>query len=157
MRTWARCRIRRGYSIVELIMVCTLLLILTAMVVPITRFQVTQQKEAELRAALRLMRNAIDDFKRYSDQGLIPVKLDSEGYPATLDALTEGVDLVGQVKKKKKFLRKVPIDPMTGKAEWGLRSYQDDPDSKSWGRQNVYDVFSLSDRVALDRTKYSDW
>jgi len=148
---------RRGYSLVELAIVASMILILTAMIVPIARFQITRQKETELKYALRQMREAIDDYKRLSDQGLIQVELDTEGYPKTLDKLVEGIEIVGQVKKKKKFLRKVPIDPMTGKAEWGLRSYQDEPDSTSWGRQNVYDVYSLSSGTGLDKTKYKDW
>ncbi|HKC24876.1 MAG TPA: type II secretion system protein [Thermoanaerobaculia bacterium] len=147
----------RGYSLVELAIVVTMILILTAMIVPVTRFQITRQKETELKFALRQMREAIDDFKRMSDQGLIPVELDTEGYPKTLEKMVEGVEIVGQIKKKKKFLRKIPADPMTGKAEWGLRSYQDDPDSTSWGRQNVYDVYSLAPGTALDKTKYKDW
>ena len=153
----AKLRRARGYSLVELAMVAAMIMILTAMIVPVTRFAITRQKELELKAALREMRTSIDDFKRLSDQGLIPVTLDTEGYPKALETLTEGVDLVGQVKKKKRFLRKIPVDPMTGKAEWGLRSYQDDPDSSSWGRQNVYDVHSLSDGVGLDKTHYKDW
>lgn len=150
-------RSRRGYSLVELAMVCAFILILTGMIVPIARFTITRQKEAELRSNLRSMRTAVDDYKRLADQGLIQVKLDSEGYPPKIEDLVEGVELVGQIKKKRKFLRKVPIDPMTGKAEWGLRSYQDEPDSTSWGRQNVYDVYSLSRGRALDGTYYKDW
>ncbi|MBL8115568.1 MAG: general secretion pathway protein GspG [Acidobacteria bacterium] len=150
-------RSRRGYSLVELAMVCAFILILTGMIVPIARFTITRQKEAELRASLRSMRTAVDDYKRLADQGLIQVKLDSEGYPPKIEDLVEGVELVGQIKKKRKFLRKIPIDPMTGKAEWGLRSYQDEPDSTSWGRQNVYDVYSLSRGRALDGTYYKDW
>ena len=147
----------RGYSLTELVMVCACLLILTAMIVPVTRFGLVRQRELELKTALRTMRTAIDDYKRLSDQGLIPIDLGTEGYPKSLDVLVEGVDLVGQVKKKRRFLRKIPTDPMTRKAEWGLRSYQDEPDSRSWGRQNVYDVFSLSEGVGLDKTSYKDW
>jgi general secretion pathway protein G len=147
----------RGYSLVELALVCACILILTGMIVPVTRFTLTRQREMELREALRTMRTAVDDYKRLSDQGLIPVDLDTEGYPKTLEKLVEGVDLVGQIKKKRRFLRKIPIDPMTSKAEWGLRSYQDEPDTRSWGRQNVYDVYSLSDKTGLDKTKYKDW
>ena len=142
---------------VELAVVATMILILTAMIVPITRFQITRQKENELKAALRTMREAIDEYKRMSDSGLIQVALDTEGYPKTLESLVKGVDVVGQIKKKKRFMRKIPVDPMTGKDEWGFRSYQDDPDSRSWGRQNVYDVYSLSDGTGLDKTKYKDW
>ena len=147
----------RGYSLVELVVVVTLILILTAMIVPVARFNWTRIKEMELKEALRTMRTSIDEYKRLSDQGLIPVELDTEGYPKELEKLVEGVELVGQVKKVRKFLRKIPIDPMTGEAEWGLRSLQDDSDSTSWGRQNVYDVYSLSEKTALDGTKYKDW
>lgn len=147
----------RGYTMVELVMVVAVILILTGMIVPVAKFTLTRQRELELHAALRTVREAIDDYKRLSDQGLIPIALDTEGYPKKIETLVEGVDLVGQVKKKKRFLRKIPFDPMTGKAEWGLRSYQDDPDARSWGRQNVYDVYSLSDGKALDGTKYRDW
>ena len=147
----------RGYSLVELVVVVTLILVLTAMIVPVARFNWTRMKEMELKDALRTMRTSIDEYKRLSDQGLIPVELDTEGYPKDLEKLVKGVELVGQVKKVRKFLRKIPIDPMTGEAEWGLRSLQDDPDSTSWGRQNVYDVYSLSDRTALDGSKYKDW
>ena len=147
----------RGYSLVELVVVVALIMILTAMIVPVTRFHWTRMKEMELKEALRNMRTAIDEHKRLSDQGLIPVEIDTEGYPKELEDLVKGIELVGQVKKVRKFLRKVPIDPMTGEAEWGLRSLQDDFDSTSWGRQNVYDVYSLSDRTGLDGTKYKDW
>jgi general secretion pathway protein G len=147
----------RGYSLTEMVMVVAVILILTAAIVPITRLGVQRQREMELREDLRVMRSAIDDFKRLSDQGLIPIEIDTEGYPKSLEVLVKGVDLVGQVSKKKRFLRKIPIDPMTGKAEWGLRSYQDEPNSTSWGGQNVYDVYSLSDGTALDKTKYKDW
>jgi general secretion pathway protein G len=147
----------RGYSLVELVVVVALILVLTAMIVPIARFNWTRMNEMELKEALRTMRTAIDEHKRLSDQGLIPVDLDTEGYPKELEKLVEGVDLVGQVKKVRKFLRRIPVDPMTGEAEWGLRSLQDAPDSTSWGRQNVYDVYSLSERTALDGTKYKDW
>jgi general secretion pathway protein G len=147
----------RGYSLVELVVVVTLILILTAMIVPFARFNWTRMKEMELKESLRNMRTAIDDYKRLSDQGLIPVELDTEGYPKELEKLVEGVELVGQIKKVRKFLRRIPVDPMTGEAEWGLRSLQDDFDSTSWGRQNVYDVYSLSEKTALDGTKYKDW
>ena len=147
----------RGYSLVELVVVVTIILTLTAMIVPIARCNWTRMKEMELKEALRTMRTAIDEHKRLSDQGLIPVEVDTEGYPKELEDLVKGIDLVGQVKKTHRFLRKIPIDPMTGEAEWGLRSLQDDPDSTSWGRQNVYDVYSLSEKTALDGTKYKDW
>ena len=110
-----------------------------------------------LRTALREMRSAIDEFKRYSDTGLIPVELGTDGYPPDLETLVEGVDVVGQIDKKARFLRRIPVDPMTGEPEWGLRSYQDDPDSTSWGGENVFDVYSLSGGVGLDRIPYAQW
>ncbi|HYN44032.1 MAG TPA: prepilin-type N-terminal cleavage/methylation domain-containing protein [Thermoanaerobaculia bacterium] len=147
----------RGYSLVELVVVVTLILVLTAMIVPVARFNWTRMKEMELKEALRTMRTSIDEHKRLSDQGLIPVELATEGYPKELETLVEGIELVGQVKKVRKFLRRIPTDPMTGEAEWGMRSLQDDFDSTSWGRQNVYDVYSLSEKTGLDGTKYKDW
>ena len=147
----------RGYSLTEMVMVVACILILTAAIVPVTRLGVQRQREMELREDLRVVRNAIDDYKRLSDQGLIPIEVDTEGYPKNLEILVKGVELVGQLNKKRRFLRKIPVDPMTQKAEWGLRSYQDEPDSRSWGGQNVYDIYSLSDGTALDKTKYKDW
>ena len=142
---------------VELAVVAAMIAILAAMAVPVARYSLRRQKELELRYQLRLMREAIDQYKRLSDSGLIPAKIGGEGYPSELDDLVKGVTLVGQLDKKQRFLRRVPIDPMTDKAEWGLRSYQDEPDSFSWGGQNVYDVYSLSDARALDGTYYKDW
>ncbi len=137
-------------------MVTAIVAILAAVALPTARFTMKRERESELRLDLRLMRGAIDDYKHLSDQGMIQVELGTEGYPKTLDDLVQGVSVVGQVTKKR-FLRRVPIDPMTGKAEWGLRSYQDEMDATSWGGQNVYDVYSLSKGVALDGTKYKDW
>jgi len=138
-------------------MVCAVILVLTAALVPVSKFHLQRQKELELKEALRTMRNAIDDYKRLSDQGLIPLTLGAEGYPKDLETLVKGVDLVGQIRKKRRFLRRIPVDPMTETADWGLRSLQDEPDSTSWGRQNVYDVYSLSTGTGLDKTKYRDW
>ncbi len=149
-------RRERGFTLAELVMVAALLAILAGMAMPVAKFTVKRRKEAELRLALRQMRTAIDEYKRLSDQGMIPVKLGTEGYPPDLEVLVEGVELVGQ-QVKRKFLRKIPMDPMTREEEWGLRSYQDEPDSTSWGGENVWDVYSLSDSVALDGTEYKDW
>ena len=146
-----------AYSLTELMVVCTLLVILSMVVFPVARFTVRRNKEIELRRALRQMRNAVDDYKRFSDAGLIPVELGTEGYPAELEILVEGVELVGQIDKTQRFLRRVPIDPMTGEAEWGLRSYQDDFDASSWGGENVYDVYSLSAGIGLNGIPYSEW
>ncbi len=146
-----------GFTIVELAVVAAMIAILTAMVVPVAKYTLKRQDEIELRYQLRLMRDAIDKYKQFSDLGLIPMQLGSEGYPKDLTTLVEGVTLVGQLDKKQKFLRRVPIDPMTKKAEWGMRSFQDDPDTIAWGGQNVYDVFSLSSGRAIDGTYYKDW
>jgi general secretion pathway protein G len=146
-----------GYTLAELVMVATLLLILAAVVLPVARFALKQNKEAELSQHLRSMRLAIDEYKRYSDAGLLPVDLGTEGYPSELELLVEGVDLVGQVDRKVRFLRRVPIDPMTGEQEWGLRSFQDEWDSTSWGGENVFDVYSLSEGVGLNGIPYSQW
>jgi general secretion pathway protein G len=146
----------RGFTVAELVMVTALVAVLAAVAIPTARFTVKREREAELRLALRQMRNAIDDHKRLADQGMIQVDLGTEGYPKELENLVKGVNIVGQLTKRR-FLRRIPVDPITGKAEWGLRSYQDDPDTTSWGGQNVYDVYSLSEGTALDGTKYKDW
>jgi general secretion pathway protein G len=145
-----------GFTLAEMVMVVALVAILATMALPVAKFTVKRRKEAELRLALRTMRTAIDEHKRLADQGMIAIKLGTEGYPESLEILVEGVDLVGQ-KNKRRFLRRIPTDPMTKEAEWGLRSYQDEPDSDSWGRQNVYDVYSLSDAKGIDESEYKDW
>jgi general secretion pathway protein G len=150
-------RRQRGFTLTELVVVCAVLSILAGVAFPTARYTRKRMKEMELRTALREMRASIDEFKRYSDTGLITVELGTDGYPPDLETLIEGVDVVGQIDKKAKFLRRVPIDPMTGEAEWGLRSYQDDPDSTSWGGENVYDVYSLSAGTGLDGIPYSQW
>jgi general secretion pathway protein G len=151
----------RGYSFVELLIVTTIILILASAVQPLARVTIQRQKEAELRRVLREMRTAIDKFKDAADMQMIPpieLKTGSEGYPPTLETLVQGVSVVNDASGRKlKFLRRVPVDPMTGSTEWGMRSYQDKPDSTRWGGQNVYDVFSLSSATALDGTKYNDW
>lgn len=151
----------RGYSFVELLVVTTIVLILASAVQPLAKVTVQRTREAELHRVLREMRTAIDKFKDAADQGLIPtteLKANSEGYPPDLDTLVEGVSVANDATGRKlKFLRRVPVDPMTGEADWGLRAYQDKPDSTSWGRQNVYDVYSKSRGTALDGTKYSEW
>lgn len=151
----------RGYTFIELVVVTTIILILASAVQPLARVAITRQKEAELRRALREMRTAIDKYKDAADMQQIPVteiKLGSEGYPPTLEVLVEGVTVANDASGRKlKFLRRIPVDPMTGSNEWGMRSFQDKPDSTSWGGQNVYDVFTESDGTALDGTKYRDW
>jgi general secretion pathway protein G len=142
---------------VEAVVVVTVLAILAAVALPVAKFTQKRLKEAELRQELRSMRNAIDEFKRYSDAGLLPVELGTEGYPPDLETMVEGVDVVGQVNMRKRFLRQIPVDPMTGEAEWGLRSYQDEVDSTSWGGENVFDVYSLSEGVGLNGEPYAEW
>jgi len=147
-----------GLTLVELIVAFTILFLLTSMAVPLARSKVRRERERELRYALREMRTAIDKYKDYSDGNLIPPgKVGSEGYPESLEQLVEGVNLNGQVDKKIRFLRRVPIDPFTNSNNWGKRSTQDDPKSLSWGGQNVFDVFSNTLERAPDGTPYSEW
>jgi general secretion pathway protein G len=144
----------RGLTLVELMVTVTILAVLASAAVPVARFQVKRQNERMLRYDLWMMRDAIDKYKDAADKNAFQVKLDSQGYPPDLQTLVDGVEVQT---KKVKFLRRIPVDPMTGKAEWGLRSMQDDPTSDSWGGQSVFDVYSKSTGTALDGTKYSDW
>jgi len=146
---------QKGFTLAELVMVVALIALLSAMAMPVAKFTVKRRKEADLRLALRQIRTAIDEYKRLSDQGMIPVKIGGEGYPEDLEELVEGVEMVGQ-ETKRRFLRRIPVDPMT-RDEWVLRSYQDDPDATSWGGENIYDVRTSSEGVAIDGTKYADW
>jgi general secretion pathway protein G len=146
-----------GMTLLELIIACGILLILTSAAIPMARVVVKRQKEQLLHEALRQVRNAIDRYKDAADQNLIKVEVDTNGYPPDLDTLVKGVQLSGSADKKVRFLRKVPLDPMTNNTDWGLRSVQDDLDSTSWGGQNVFDIYSKSTATALDGTKYSDW
>jgi len=145
---------RSGFTLVELIVATAILVILTGLAVPLARVTIKREKEHQLRRDLWEMRDAIDRYKDAADRGAFQTKVGSENYPPDLDTLVKGVDVGG---KKVRFLRRIPIDPMTGKDEWGLRSMQDDPDSDSWGEQNVFDVYTKSQGEALDGTKYKDW
>lgn len=144
-------------TLLELIIACSILVILASAALPIARYSIVRGKEIELHRDLREMRDAIDRYKDAADKNQIRVELGSEGYPPDLDTLVKGVQLGASADHKIRFLRKIPIDPITGKADWGLRAVQDDPDSKSWGGKNVFDVYSNSQATALDGTKYSDW
>jgi general secretion pathway protein G len=146
-----------GFTLVELIAAITILLLLTSIALPMARVQVQRTREVELRRDLREMREAIDRYKDFSDRGMIPVKVDTFGYPPDLKTLVDGVVVKGAANAKYRFLRKIPVDPMTGSTDWGMRSMQDDPDSRSWGGQNVFDVYSMSRGTALDGTQYADW
>ena len=152
---------QRGFTYLEMIATAGILAILASAVLPLAKVTRTREKEIELRRELRIMRTAIDAYQKAAKvEGRIggtDLRLGSEGYPPDLDTLVEGVNEVGKVDVKLKFLRRIPIDPMTGKAEWGLRCYQDEPDDTSWCGQNVWDVYSLSQAKALDGTRYRDW
>ena len=145
----------RGFTLLELIIAATILAVLTLMALPLARVTIQREKEKELRKALWDMRDAIDRYKDAADRNMFQTKLDSQGYPPTLDELVKGVEAQGG--KKIRFLRSIPIDPMTKSKEWGMRSMQDDPDSDSWGGQSVFDVYTKSEGTALDGTKYKDW
>ncbi len=151
----------RGYTFVELLVVTTIVLILASAVQPLARVTIQRAREAELRRVLREVRTAIDKFKDAADAGQIPtteLKANSEGYPPDLQTLVDGVSVANDATGRKlKYLRRVPVDPVTGEAEWGMRAYQDKPDSTSWGGQNVYDIYSLSQGTGLDGTKYREW
>jgi general secretion pathway protein G len=160
-RAAARVLCSRGFSFVELLVVTTLLLILASAALPMARVTMQRQREAELRRALREVRTAIDKFKDAADMGQIgatELKAGAENYPADLDLLVEGVAVTGDASGRKlKFLRRIPIDPMTNSTDWGKRSYQDKPDASSWGGQNVFDIYTKSKGTGLDGTKYRDW
>jgi len=145
----------RGFTLLELIVAATILSILTMMALPLARVTIQREREKQLRTALWEMRDAIDRYKDATDKQMFQIKLDSGGYPPDLETLVKGVEAQGG--KKIRFLRSIPIDPMTKSKEWGLRSMQDDPDSDSWGGQSVFDVYSKSEGTALDGTKYKDW
>ncbi|HYA48353.1 MAG TPA: type II secretion system protein [Burkholderiales bacterium] len=161
---------KKGFTLVEMVVTLTILSILAWSALPLTKIVVQREREVELRQDLRLMREAIDAYKKLSDEKKIEVKEDTEGYPPTLEILVKGVEVQGAQepsggssdkskgnKKIVKFLRRIPVDPMTGTTDWGLRSYQDSYDSDKWGEENVYDVYTKSQAKALDGTRYRDW
>jgi general secretion pathway protein G len=145
----------KGFTLLELIVAATILTILTLLALPLARVTIQRERERQLRAALWEMRDAIDRYKDATDRNVVQTKVDTQGYPPDLDTLVKGVEAQGG--KKIRFLRSIPVDPMTKSKEWGLRSMQDDPDSDSWGGQSVFDVYSKSEGTALDGTKYKDW
>jgi general secretion pathway protein G len=144
-----------GFTLLELIVAATILSVLTLMALPLARVTIQREREKQLRQALWEMRDAIDRYKDAADRGAFQPKVDSFGYPPELEDLVKGVEIQGG--KKVRFLRSIPIDPMTKTKEWGLRSMQDDPDSDSWGGQAVFDVYTKSQGTGLDGTKYKDW
>ena len=144
----------RGFTFVELIVAIALIALLTGAAIPMVRTAIRREKERELRDRLSEMRDAIDRYKDAADRGAFQIKLDSQGYPPDLETLAKDIDVKG---KKYRFLRRIPVDPMTKTTDWGLRSMQDAPDSTSWGGQSVFDVYSKSTDTALDGSKYQDW
>jgi general secretion pathway protein G len=145
----------RGFTLMELIIATTIMSILTLMALPLARVTIQREKEKELRQALWEMRDAIDRYKDAADLNMFQTKVDAQHYPPTLEELTKGIEAQGG--KKIRFLRSIPVDPMTKSKEWGMRSMQDDPDSDSFGGQSVFDVYTKSRDEALDGTKYKDW
>ena len=152
---------QRGFTFIELVIVTAILMILASTIMPMAQVTAQRQREIELRRTLREMRTAIDKFKDAVDQGQIPqteLEPGNEGYPPDLETLVDGVSAANDASGRKlKFLRKIPIDPMTNSTDWGKRAYQDRPDSQSWGGKNVYDVYTTFQGTALDGTKYRDW
>ena len=162
---------QKGFTLIEMIVTFTILAILAAVAIPLARTAVKREKEIELRRNLRTIRDAIDAYKKLADENRIEFEDNTEGYPPDLETLVEGVEVSAEAqtgltqrnrsedtdKKTIKSLRRIPKDPMTNSYDWGLRSYQDDPDSVSWGGENVYDVYTKSPGIALDGTKYKEW
>ena len=147
----------RGFTLIELIVATAILVILTGLAVPLARLAIKREKERELRHDLWELRDAIDRYKDAADRQAFQVKVGTEGYPPDLETLVKGVRLGAGDDKRIRFLRRVPVDPMTGRAEWGLRCVSDDPDSRSWCGKNVFDVYSKSQGTATDGTRYADW
>jgi general secretion pathway protein G len=154
---------RKGFTLVEMLVTMTILAILAAAILPLAETAIKREREIDLRRNLRMIREALDAYKKLADEKKIEIEGETEGYPPDLETLVKGVELKGEQqgdkseKKIVKFLRRIPIDPMTNSYEWGLRSYQDEPDSSSWGGQNVYDIYTKSQATALDGSKYKDW
>lgn len=147
----------KALTLIELLVTLSILSVLAATILPLAKLTIKREKEIELRENLRIMREAIDQYKRLADEKKIKVEPESEGYPPDLQTLVKGVELVEPKGKIIKFLRRIPIDPMTNSYDWGLRAYQDSPDSKVWGGKNVWDVYTKSEGIAIDGTKYNTW
>jgi general secretion pathway protein G len=146
-----------GLTLLELVITCAILLVLSSAALPLAKYTVMRQKETQLRHDLLMMREAIDQYKDAADHNQIKVEIGSEGYPPDLETLTKEIQLGAGGDKKIRFLRAIPVDPMTGQIDWGLRAVGDDPDSQTWGGKNVFDVYSKSAGTAMDGTKYTDW
>jgi len=149
--------VQSGFTLLELIIACALLMVLATAALPTAKLTIRREKEVELRLALREIRTAIDRYKDAADRNLFRIELGSEGYPPDLETLVQGITIGPTGDRRLRFLRSIPMDPMTGKKDWGLRAIQDDPDSTGWGGKNVFDVYSRSTGIGLDGSKYSDW
>ena len=156
-RNHGQTHLQRGMSLLELIIACTILMILSSAALPVARYTIVHKKEELLHYNLRQMRDAIDRYKDLADSNKIRVEVGTEGYPPDLETLVKGVKVGAGDDKKIRFLRHIPVDPMTGQADWGLRAVSDDPDSRSWAGKNVFDVYSKSQATASDGTRYADW
>ncbi len=146
-----------GMTLLELIIASAILIVLASAALPVARLTFKRQKEIELRRDLRDIRNAIDHYKDAADKNLFRTEVGTEGYPPDLETLVRGIQIGPSGDRRLRFLRKIPVDPMTGRADWGLRAVQDDPDSTSWGGKNIFDVYSKSTGIGLDGTRYTDW
>ncbi len=146
-----------GYTLIELVVVAALLSIMALVALPTAKYTMKRSRELELSSALRQLRFAIDEHKRYADAGLIAIEQGTDGYPEEIEVLYEGIELVNNTDGEVRFLRKLPVDPMTGVDEWGIRSTQDDTDSNSWGGENVFDVYSESEGIGLNGIPYAEW
>jgi len=155
---------KKGFTLVEMLVTLTIVSILALAILPLAKTAVKREKEITLKRNLRMMREAIDAYKKLADEKAFEFDEDTEGYPPDLETLVEGIEAKvkaneenEEVTKVIKFMRRIPKDPMTNSYDWGLRSYQDDPDSDIWGGENIYDVFTKSPGTALDGTKYKEW
>jgi general secretion pathway protein G len=146
-----------GFTLIEMMAALVIISILASGILPLSQVVAQRTREMQLRSHLRQIRTALDEYKKLADESIIPVPAGGHGYPESLEILVSGVDLKTATGEKRKFLRRIPKDPMTEDGEWGLRSYADDPDSTVWGGQDVYDIYSLSERQALDGSDYKDW
>lgn len=154
-----RKRDKAGFTLIELIVVVVIISVLAAISIPMVKTSIQREKEIQLRRSLRMIRSAIDEYKEFVEKNKIKVDEESYGYPETLEDLVEGIEYRDRKNNKqiKKFLRKIPPDPITNSLQWGLRSYQDDRDSEEWGGENVWDVYTKSEKKALDESFYKDW
>jgi len=149
----------RGFTLIEMIIVVVIIAVLAAVAVPMMETSIKREKEIELRRNLRILRSALDEYKKFVEENKIKKDKETYNYPEELDELVEGLEYKDKKgdEQLKKFLRKIPIDPMTNSFEWGLRSYQDDRDESSWGGENIWDVYTKSERMAMDGTYYKEW